>query len=256
VRQAARLTTSESKSQRVDAQAPRGGHHEIAVRYEWHERRRREALKRLGPPPLRHLRLAELGRIIADRCGRFIPDTPDGLALLEVLVAHSVANEADREKRAEHARGVVRRYVPWMDGARVDALVRTMSRRRRGLPKADDVAKAINLSLADRQRLKIRTIGAVDMTKRQRKARRTAEAKARSERARRAAGVRPRAKSTARPWKELGISKAPASTASPFQRRSRPRSASRARPEVSRPSSLGPGRHHAPMPSLQSRARP
>ena len=89
-------------------------------------------------------------------------------------------------------------------------MVGRWSKRPRGLRKPDDVAKSIGLLFADRQQLRICTIGAVDLTKRQRKARRSAEARKRSEKNRRAKGVRPRATSAAssRPWEKAGKSRA------------------------------------------------
>ena len=102
----------------------------------------------------------------------------------------------------------LRRCAPWLDQALVDHLVaKAIASPIRW--KADTLAKRLNLTSEERARLKIRTIGAVDLDKEQRKDRRRAYDRQAKEAKRRAAGTRPQAQSASRtkPWIVLGISR-------------------------------------------------
>jgi hypothetical protein len=78
--------------------------------------------------------------------------------------------------------------------------------------KADTMARFLGLKYAVRQKLKIWTIGSIDIGKRSRTVLRKRKAAKRQEALRRAKGARPRAEyeanslSTTKPWEELGMS--------------------------------------------------
>jgi hypothetical protein len=75
--------------------------------------------------------------------------------------------------------------------------------------KADTLAKRLNLLSDERDRLKIRTIGAVDLNLKQRKERRRERDRLVKQVKRRAAGAKPQAQSACRtkPWLAKGISR-------------------------------------------------
>jgi hypothetical protein len=74
---------------------------------------------------------------------------------------------------------------------------------------ADRVAKYLGITYQQRTRLRIRTIGACDSSKRARKARRRLNDRAYQERKRRERGARPQSESLSatQPWRELGMSR-------------------------------------------------
>jgi hypothetical protein len=80
------------------------------------------------------------------------------------------------------------------------------------LPTADQLAKTLGLTYDRRRKLRITTIGAIDIDKRGREEIRRVRAKVKQEARRRAKGVRPRAEyeanSQSAKWRKLGMSKA------------------------------------------------
>jgi len=102
----------------------------------------------------------------------------------------------------------LRRCAPWLDEIAIERLTATAIARPIRW-RADSLAKRLNLTSEERDRLKIRTIGAIDLDKQQRKDRRRAHDRQAKEAKRRAASARPQALSTSRtkPWIALGISR-------------------------------------------------
>ena len=102
-------------------------------------------------------------------------------------------------------------HTPWLDEDEGDQLIRRAIASEKKLPKADTLARFLGLTYADRTRLGICTIGAIDATKAQRKALHKEKwrklDKARQEANRRAAGAKPHALSASRtrPWEAFGI---------------------------------------------------
>lgn len=103
---------------------------------------------------------------------------------------------------------VLKRRLPWMDEAAFQELIKEADDN----PKfwsAQDLAEALQLTEKRRSDLNIRTIGSVDMTKRQRKARRKEQNTERRSATRRAKGVKPRAEyeaaslSRTKPWEGI-----------------------------------------------------
>jgi hypothetical protein len=74
---------------------------------------------------------------------------------------------------------------------------------------ADNLAKFLGVTYAQRQALRITTIGSIDVKKRARKELRKREDRLAAERKRRERGMRPQSESLSatQPWKELGISR-------------------------------------------------
>jgi hypothetical protein len=76
--------------------------------------------------------------------------------------------------------------------------------------KADQLAKYLGLTYAQRQALRLTAIGSVDIGKRARRVLRQRKDRLAKERKRRAAGMRPQSESLSaiKPWRELGMSRA------------------------------------------------
>ena len=169
------------------------------------ELERRRKRKRANRPSLATLRVCELNRLFYTRYrGPILPDDDDGRDSVEIMVNHLVMLPAARLRVEDW----FRRCAPWLDQATADRLVaRAVTRPIRW--NADTLAQRLNLTSEERDRLKIRTIGAIDLDKQQRKDRRRAHDRQAKEAKRRAASARPQALSTSRtkPWIALGISR-------------------------------------------------
>lgn len=107
--------------------------------------------------------------------------------------------------------GFIRAKAPW--AAKEVTAISEAAMLSNSSQKADEMAWRIGLSLADRDRLNIRTIDAVGLTARQRKAIQKKKRRDRQEERRRQAGAEPRVKYEAksseclRVWKQEGLSR-------------------------------------------------
>jgi hypothetical protein len=173
-------------------------HAAIAARY---------AAKKLERQPvsIAALRVAELRRLYRDRYGLVLSNDDSGRDDA-VIMAHHLAKRPDAERRIAAWLSL---WCPWMPPGEVTATTaKVLAKPLRW--RADRLAIVLNLNEAERRRLRITTIGAVDLTKEQRKARRRARDRALKEAGRRAAGAKLRveyeAKSISRnkPWERSG----------------------------------------------------
>jgi len=106
-------------------------------------------------------------------------------------------------------------WAPWMQQQEATELVENINRtpRRQRLPSAKQLGKRLRLTNGERERLKLWTIAASDLTPEQARAWSKAKAKARKRRLRQSHGSKPRAEyeaasaNRARPWLALGISR-------------------------------------------------
>jgi hypothetical protein len=174
---------------------------EIARRY------RRKRCNR--PVSMAALRIAELRRLFKARYRDVLPDDDAGRD--EALVmAHHLAHRAGDPRR--RITGWLELQAPWMTPAEIAALISTVLAKPLRW-RADKLAARLNLTEAERRRLRITTIGAVDRTKAERIADRKRRKRLIERARRRARGVRPRAEyqrssvSRAKPWLALGISR-------------------------------------------------
>jgi hypothetical protein len=166
------------------------------------------------PVTILALRLAELNRLLTDRHrGELLSDDDSGRDDV-LVVAHHLAHLA-----ADPARKItswIALRAPWMRPDEIAAVISTVLAKPRRW-RADTLAKRLNVTQAERSRLRIKTIGACDATKleragmcRQRKLERQRE---RDRSRRRAAGRTPRAVylvlalTNTRPWTADGISR-------------------------------------------------
>lgn len=143
---------------------------EIAKRY---RRRARHASK----AQFAAIRLGELNRLYKARHGEQVPDNAAGRDLV-LIAAHHIIRLAGHPKGKLMAWASMR--APWMTVAEIDAtLAETASRPVTW--KADTLAKRLNLAMAERQALRIGTIGAIDCSRAERQVRRKSAAKARAQ---------------------------------------------------------------------------
>jgi hypothetical protein len=152
------------------------------------------------------LRISELETTFTKRYGRYLPDDDAGRADLELLLHHVTRLGTNAMS------GSVRRWAPWLSERDEKVLIERIA----SSPKdffADPLAELLNLTMQERTELKIRTIGAVDMTKLEREElakRRKVEQKKDK---RRANGVLSREEYEAqsltrlKPWAAMGISR-------------------------------------------------
>lgn len=154
-------------------------------------------------------RIIEIEMVLWDRYpSRELPDDDAGRADLRIVLHHIGRHTSPNIESA--MRTWIAKHTPWLDEDEGDALIRYYLASKKKLPKADTLAGFLGLKYADRKRLGVRTIGAIDATKAERKAMRKAEQrladKARQEANRRAAGAKPHAESASRaqPWLDAG----------------------------------------------------
>jgi hypothetical protein len=164
-----------------------------------------------GPTPS-ILRNAEVRRLLEDRYGERLPDDDAGRSDLAVQLAVL----APLGHGEPHLRVHLANVAPWLRGLELEDMIdRAYSRDWRFT--ADNLAERLGVCDAERTRLKLWTIGAVDFPKQdreaRRKARKVARQRERRREQRRAAGRKPRAVYLAealtrtRPWDTLGISR-------------------------------------------------
>lgn len=175
--------------------------------------RQQRSRARRGPPTLARLRLGEVRKVFAHRYGDgaidwTFPDDDagrDDAGILALVAAAVPGKQHDEILRELHNR------APFLTEADARQLVDTAAgfEVQQAL-EADRLAEIINLTMDQRQALGVRTIGAVDCSKRQRAMRRKQLDRERKRAARaeaRAARPARQAKAT-RPWEEAGTSRA------------------------------------------------
>lgn len=168
-------------------------------------RRRRRKGSRTGGA-LCGLRLRDLQILFRDRWGDRLPDDDAGRGDAELALHHIAPFRLEPRRRM---REWLAAWAPWMTSVEAAAMIECVIAQPRPL-RADTLAAKLNLHAADRARLKITTIGAVDQPKEKRIADRKERDRLAKAAARRARGVIPitHALSRRRPWLAEGISRA------------------------------------------------
>jgi hypothetical protein len=156
---------------------------------------------------MRRLRVGNLRKLLRDRYGHTLPDDDAGRAdLRELLLPISLAPHS-----AIKMPKVIEVWAPWMPAAEgadlIDEINQMPPRSRK--PTARLLGKRLNVTNAQRERLKLWTIAACDMSPAQALAWRKAKAKARMRQIRQSRGAKPQATSINRtePWIAAGISR-------------------------------------------------
>jgi hypothetical protein len=175
-------------------------HREIAARY-----KRKRPLFSMAA-----LRCAEINRFLQDRYGPIIEDDDAGRDDARLMAHHLAKLSGDQHRRVINWLDV---RAPWLIGAERSKLLAEIDHKPRKW-RADKLAHRLGLTEAVRRRLRITTIGAIDMTKAERAKRRKEATRQRKASARQSAGAQPRADYEAnsltqtKPWDALGMSRA------------------------------------------------
>jgi hypothetical protein len=178
-----------------------GRHAEIARRYDKHKGERQ-------PVSRATLRIAELRRLLTARYGLVLTDDDAGRGDAFIMGCHlAMRPEADQRIPAW-----LSLWCPWMPPDEVQGFTaRIIAKPIRW--RADKLAARLHLTEDERRRLRITTIGAIDLTKEQRKARRKLRNRLLKQAGRRQAGARQRSGyeanslSRTKPWERLGMSR-------------------------------------------------
>lgn len=154
-------------------------------------------------------RVAELTRLFDARFGPvLLPATDEGELCARVMV-HHLGGLQDAPGRI---RSWFQTCAPWLGLASRERLIRDATERRIHWT-ADKLAWKLRVTAAERDTLRIRTIGAIDQTRDQRAAIQAERKLERDTNRRRAQGIRQRAAyleaiAAKRPWQQLGMSRA------------------------------------------------
>ncbi len=176
---------------------------EAALKYEIAQRYRRKAAKytnRNRSRGLAAIRLAELTRWLDDVHGEGVElEAGDHSYMITRIIAHHLGALPDAPRRIT---SWILIYAPWISLRDRERLIREVLECPMKW-SADKLAWKLRLADATRTRLKIRTIGAFDLTKAQRKARRKTK-QVEYDRRRRPRKRQP----IGQPWISQGISRA------------------------------------------------
>jgi hypothetical protein len=181
----------------------------------------RDAIRSVSKGQFRHLwgRLAEIEKLIRHRHGAIIPKTDDAHIYLDTIVALAYVQlcPANEPLFVALVEGWAQKWLPWDNGALVDAAIYERLKVSFKPLSADALACLLNVSFDERTKLDLRTIGAFDVTKAQRtkiaRAKRQLRDKTEKARLRRAAGQASRAQylatsaSRQKPWEHYGFSR-------------------------------------------------
>src|SRR6478672_7097211 len=141
---------------------------------------------------VRRLRYGDVLKLIRYRYGTGgCPDDDTGRPdLMELLFLASMA-PAEAEKKVRHA---IELYAPWMPADEVESLIQHLSvtPHYQKLRTAEELGRILNLTNADRERLKLWRIRPVDVTGEELAEQSKARTRDRKAKARRANGVRTR----------------------------------------------------------------
>jgi hypothetical protein len=157
------------------------------------------------------LRVAEITRLLESRYGATLPDDDAGAADARIM-AHHLAQTSDEDGPRRIAIWLAR-WAQWMSPAAVEALI-TAATTKPIRWRAKTAGVAFRLVDAERTRLKITTIAAIDVTAAELAKRRKQRNRERMAAARRAKGMKPRkqyeaaAAGRGKPWITAGMSRA------------------------------------------------
>jgi hypothetical protein len=154
--------------------------------------------------PLRRIRCREIARLVAYRHGEW-PDTDDANIYLVAVAYHLPRNDL-----CWHVGNWLysKFGVAYADTV-LDAVARDVIHSPRQRLRADDIGKMLRVTYAERQQLKLHTIGCHDVSRRGRTLLRKRRRRDRERERRRRKGAVPRSQSLSRsqPWIAEGISR-------------------------------------------------
>jgi hypothetical protein len=161
------------------------------------------------PVHLAPIRVAELCRLFQSRYGVTLTDDDAGRDDARIMCHHLALMSGDPKYRITSWMAA---WAPWMTAGERDILITDILAKPLRW-RADKLAARLNLTEAERRRLNIRTIGAVDVTKAEREATRRSRKLEAQRILRRAKGIKPRkvyegrSASASKPWEAEGISR-------------------------------------------------
>lgn len=169
--------------------------------------RRRKGRGARGRFSMAGLRCAELERLFAARYGHELPDDDAGRADVVIMLHHLARCAGDPRQRST---AWCAAHAPWLAAAAeleamLDDVIEKPRRRR-----ADILAERLGLTAAERRRLRITSIGAIDQSKAERLADRKQRKRLASRERRRAQGARQRDAiplTISQPWRSAGVSR-------------------------------------------------
>lgn len=158
-------------------------------------------------------RIREIEKLIRSRHGSMIPD-PAGTDDEDLCIAYPRA--VALTPRTQDVVSWCRKWAPWIDPVTLHTLA-ALSVNRRWMIKADAVAKLLMVTMAERTKLGLRTIGACDMSREERnkqaKTNKQERDRNRQQQKRRDEGRKDRASyeaaslSRLKPWEAAGVSR-------------------------------------------------
>lgn len=160
---------------------------------------------------IRRLRLGNLRKLLRDRCGYALPDDDAGREYLhELLLPISIGPHA-----AIKMPNVIETWAPWVPLVAAQRLIDEINQTpiRQRMPTAKQLGKRLRLTNRERERLRLWTIAAFNMTPARASAWRKAKDRARKRRLRQLRGSKSRAEYEAssvnriKPWIAGGISR-------------------------------------------------
>jgi hypothetical protein len=184
------------------------------------------------PETLRRLRLGDLRRYCHDRYGAKLPDDDAGRSdLFELLLPISLTPAESKWLMAKE----IERQAPWMPYDEAEVLIDRICDlpERARMPSGKVLGARLNLTNAERERLRLWTIWPAGMTDAEMVEYRRAKKRARDERRRQRAGAKPRdvwlaaSLTKQKPWQAEGISRR-----TWFRRRQKPVAQVRARQDL------------------------
>lgn len=144
---------------------------DVVAARKWEIKRRYQRKAKVGKRTrsMAAIRLAELTRWLDDTFGHGIELEPsdESIAITRIF-AHHMGALPDMPRRVQ---AWIERYAPWLSLASQEALIAQVGQKPLKW-SADKLAWKLRLTDAKRTQLKIRTIGAIDCSAEQRKARR------------------------------------------------------------------------------------
>jgi len=157
---------------------------------------------------IRRLRLANLRKLLRERCGHTLPDDDAGREyLFELLLPISVGPHADIKMP-----NAIEVWAPWMQKDEATQIIDHINRMPiwERKPKARELGERLRVINPERERLKLWTIAPCDMSQKGMTWWRKHKDKARKRRLRQLSGAKSQTTSTSRskPWTQLGISRA------------------------------------------------
>ena len=156
------------------------------------------------------IRVDELRQLYHWRYGYELPDDDAGSEDLELMLNHIALTGGDTIKKMVMWTEL---WAPWLPSMQASALAESIAANPRRFT-SETLGEHLRLTFIERERLGIRTIGSVDVTKETRLEMSRQKRVKRQRLRRRAAGVKPRAEyeakslSRKKPWEAEGISRA------------------------------------------------